>query len=239
MDDPKELLKGIDPEKLPDDLKQLYKSMQADYTRKTTELARQQEGHNTEKQQLLDRLKNAGALEQEVTQWRNWFASLEKDKATKKDDKSVSTDIDYLKDNPEVSKIVDNFKGDIEQLKVQLSGYDSALKEQGDRFNRIVGFQSQLNDLIRENPKLDKDKLLGFAVEKHIPDLKKAYQELYHDEIVEDEVKKRVQVELLKKRTDGIMGGQYALRREASAAKTFGEATANILKEKAAAGTLG
>ena len=41
---------GVDPEKLPDDLKKLYKNMQADYTRKTQELAEHRKGIEAKEQ---------------------------------------------------------------------------------------------------------------------------------------------------------------------------------------------
>ena len=242
MDDMDEVFKGIDPDKLPDDLKKMYKNLQADYTKKTQGLAEQRKQFEAKEQQWMGQLRDKGALEQEVVQWRNWFKSIEDQAKDGKDGKGGDDDAlnpDLAAKNPDVAKLVDGLNAKIGTLQTQLQSFDAAFKDQGDRTFRMFNLQSQLNDLIRTHPDLEKDKLLKFAADNRMPDLNRAYSELYHDKIIDEEVQKRVQAELNKQRTSGITttGGQHVLRRSDKTPKTFGEATQAILQEKLTNGT--
>ena len=239
MDD---IFKGIDPEKLPDDMKKIYKNLQADYTRKTQELAEQRKGLEAKEQQWMGQLKNSGAMEQEVKQWREWFKSIEAqagdDKNGKGKKKEPDPDLEALKEHPEVAKLVESLEGKIGSLQTQLQSFDAAFKDQGDRVHRMFSLQSQLNDLMRKDPGLEKDKLLKFAADNRLPDLDKAYKEMYHDKLIDEEVNKRLAAKLAERHTDGIGSGGHVLRRGESTPKTFAEATDQILKQKAQEGTL-
>lgn len=236
-----DVFKGIDPEKLPEDMKKIYKNLQADYTRKTQELAEQRKSFEAKEQQWMGQLKNTGAMEQEVKQWREWFKSIEAQaKDDGKDGKGAKDEPDpkLLEEHPELGKLMDSFKTEIGTLQTQLQSFDAAFREQGDRVNRMFGLQSQLTDLMRKDPGLDKDQLLKFATDNRITDLSKAYKEMNYDKLIDAEVDKRLQAKLAEKHTDGIGSGGHVLRRGESTPKTFGEATERILKEKAANGTL-
>ena len=91
--DQNDLFKGINPEELSPELQALYKSMQSDYTKKTTDLANKTKEWEAKEQQYIEQVKNSGALEQEVNQWRGWYQSLadQNDDDNGRDDAAADT----------------------------------------------------------------------------------------------------------------------------------------------------
>jgi len=131
---------------------------------------------------------------------------------------------EYLKQfQASQSSTVNNLKQEIDHLK-------TALKQTTDQTSRMFNYQSQLGELEREYEGLDKQKVLDHALKIGQPDLKKAYSDLYHDDLIQREVEKRLQEELAKQRTQGIRAGaqQVIVRRRENAPKTFAEASEQI-----------
>lgn len=231
----------IDPSTLPPELQQLYKEMQADYTRKAQEVAEQRKGFDTERQRYEETLQQYGGMKQEIEQWRQWYSALEAE--ANRDGQSnpdTSTD-DFTSDTTDaatMSKIA-KLEQTIEGLKGQLENVNSTVATTTDRTGRMFAFHAQLADLQREHPDLDRDKLLAHATEKKITDLKQAYEDLYRDDIINVEVEKRLADRLKEERAKIFVGsGRQVVIKPSDGAKSFDEATQQILDERAADGSL-
>lgn len=235
---------GINPDELPDALKPLYKSMQADYTKKTQTLAELRKEWTQKEDAYQQKLQNLGALEQETTQWREWYKSLEDQVGG--DDKAaqLAKDEDLRKKLAEgdvgaSAEVIRRLEGEIVALKDKVTTVEKSAGDVPRRVDRMFNYQAQLTDLVRENPKVDRNKILDHAVKTGQTDLKRVYQELYHDDIVAAEVTKRVNEELAKIRTDGIhSSSRPIIVRRSEKPMTYEEATESILKERAHAGKL-
>jgi len=211
--------------------------MQADYTRKQQERVEYEQAFEGEFQQkeqsYLDRIKSAGSMEQELTQWREWYKSLE-DKDGEVDDGVFGSDAgdDYGLSDDRYDKVIAKMNSELESLRNELSSVHTAVKNTGDRTSKMLGFHAQLDDLSAQYKGLDKQKLLDHALAKGETDLTRAYQDLYHDELVEAEVLRRLDEERATERTKGIHGPgrQVIIRPIQGAPKTFGEASEQILK---------
>jgi len=238
----KEVFTNINPETLPEDLKPLYKNMLGDYTRKTQELSARRKDFDTKESTYQNKLKSLGALEQEVTQWRNWYQSLESetDGTTDKSDSSSTSDIG-LTDDAKLAATISTLEREVGSLKSELKSAHSAIRDSHVQVNKMFTYQSQLNDITQKHPKVDKTKLLEFAVQHGLSDLNDAYERLHRPDIIEEEVQKRLTEELSKARTDGIhsSGHQMIIRSNSEGSpKSFAEATEQIVQQKAREGTL-
>lgn len=235
-----EFTTGINPQDLAPELQTMYKSMQADYTRKTQELASKRKEFDTKTQQYESKLVDYGKLEQETKQWRDWYATLEAQAASEPDDTGIHTD-DLIGDSgDQSSKYVEKLQTKISELERAIESTNAALKQSSTQVNRMFNYQTQLNDLSVKHPDLDKDRLLAHAVEIGQTDLRKAYADLYRDDIINAEVEKRLNAALAKRRTDGISssGQKMILRTAKDTPKTFAEATEQIVLQRASEGKL-
>jgi len=247
---------GIDPSTLSEEAQKLYKSMQADYTRKTQQLAETRKEFERKESEWQDKFKSYGAVEHEVQQWRDWYANL---LATNDQSAEGSSPlgqqpagapqamqgqtkpegINYL-DEPEAKdvsqhlrKLQDTYNGELTKLKSEIQSLHAALKDTTKQTTKMITYQAQLNDLAQKHKGLDKKALLDFALKAGQPDLEKAYMDMNRDSIIEEEVQKRLQEEL--SRTQGIRGpGQRVLVRPSEGKfKSFAEASEAILREAA------
>jgi len=246
----KDLFSAIDPETLAPELKQIYKGMQADYTRKTQDLSGRRKEFEDKETGFEDKLKEYGAVEQEVKQWRDWYAGLEENpdpKADPKTDPDPATDPktpNYL-DEPGsegVQKYLSEQLADrdtkIDGLTTLVEKLQTTVKDTTDQTSRMFSYHAQLNDLAGQHKDLDKQELLDYALKAGQMDLTKAYKDLHQDELIEAQVKERVEEELTKQRTQGIRGtGQQILVKPGKdTPKSFEEATQSILNDRAAQG---
>lgn len=243
----------INPEDLAPELKQLYKSMQADYTRKTQEIATRKKEFDDKESTWQDKLKAYGAAEQELQQWRDWYQSLAEDDGKKTaTDSQAATDtkaakpgeLSYL-DEPgseALQKYVNELKTshttELSGLKEELKGLRAALRDTTDQTSRMFNYHAQLNELGARYPKLNKKELLDYALKTGQPDLERAYKDLHQDDLIEVEVEKRLKEREKELRTQGIRGPgqQVILRTKEGTPKSFEEANEMILRERAAQG---
>lgn len=246
-----ELFSSIDPETLAPELKQIYKGMQGDYTRKTQDLASRKTEFETKETGFEDKLKEFGAVEKEVKDWRDWYASLEEnpDDGTKAKTATTTTTPDtttpdYL-DEPgaeKFKKYVDDLTSkqetELTGMKTELEKLQATLKDNTDQTSRMFSYHAQLNDLAGKYPDLDKQALLDHALKEGQMDLTKAYKDLHQDELIAEQVKKGVEEELKKQRTQGIRGPgqQIIVKPGKDTPKSFEEATQSIIDERAAQG---
>lgn len=247
----------VDPEKLPDELKSVYKSMQADYTRKTQELANNRKEFETREQQWQDKLKDFGAAEQELNQWREWYRSLEEEAEQHTDTDSL-LNIGSTDDGQQSSASTDSAGQDggqtggtdarvlatisalnnkIAELEGQLTGVNESLRKSRDQTNRMFVYHDQLNKLegkygTKEKP-LDRKAILDHALQNGFTDLDKAYRDMYQDDLIQSEVDRRVQEEMKKQRTATAVksGQQVVFRPRENRPKSWEEATEAALKD--------
>jgi len=223
---------NIDPASLSPELQEIYKSMQAGFTKKTQEYAERQKAYLEKEKKWEEQLKTFGAVEAENKKWHEWYANVQESDDPEPEkivlpDAKDSQDIDVRsileKFQASQSSTVNNLQHELETLKV-------ALKQSTDQTSRMFNYQSQLSELEREYEGLDKQKVLDHALKIGQPDLKKAYSDLYHDDLIQKEVSKKVEEELAKRRTQGIRSGaqQVIVRRSDNAPKSFAEATEQI-----------
>lgn len=239
---------SLNPETLPEDLKKLYKSMQADYTRKTQDLASRRKEYDEREEKWKEQLKTYGSVEQEVNQWRDWWKNLQEDKTneskTPDSPDQSAQELSYL-DEPDsenikkyLSELRENYSTTIKSLQDEIVGIKSALTDTTDRTSRMFNYHAQLNELGTKYKDLNKQELLDYALKTGQPDLERAYKDLHQDDLIEMEVEKRLAEKEKELRTRGIKGPgqQVILRRHDNAPKSFAEATEQILKERAAQG---
>lgn len=236
---------NINPNELAPELQQLYKSMQADYTRKTQTLAELRKESQAKEQEYMQRLQNYGAMEQEVTQWREWYKSLE-DTTKNEDEQAQKAKEEELraqlsKGEPAANaEMLRKLEEQISGLKSELLNAQKAMTDSSKRVDRMFNYQAQLTDLASKHPSLDKQKLLDHALKTNQLDLEKAYMDLYRNDIVEEEVQRRLKEELAKVRTDGIhSSSRPVIVKRSDKPLSWEEATESIIKERAIQGKLG
>ena len=238
----------LNPDELPDELQKLYKNFQSDYTKKMQAIADERRRYDTERQQFEDKLKTYGAMEQEVRHWRDWYENLEQ-QALNSSQPNAPTQSDFTLDEDttdmnankdELMKQYRTLQDTVKALEDKLSGVEGSLKASTDQTTRMFAYKSQLDDLIRQHPNIERDKLVDHALQNGFTDLGRAYDDLYRDEIINAEVEKRLGERLAEERTKGIhgTGRQVILRPRSDGPKTFAEATESIVNELAAQGKL-
>jgi hypothetical protein len=246
-----ELFSSLDPETLAPELKQIYKGMQADYTRKTQDVAGRRKEFDDRETQFEDKLKEYGAVEQEVKQWRDWYANLEENPDNGTGEPKTTTPAEPTGQTPNyleepgmenvkkyVTDLTSKHDGELTAVKSEVEKLQTMLKDNTDQTSRMFSYHAQLNDLAGEYKDLNKQELLDYALKAGQMDLTKAYKDLHQDDLIEEQVKVRVEEELKKQRTQGIRGpGQQILvKRGKDTHKTFEEATQSILDDRAAKG---
>ena len=239
----------INPEDLAPELKQLYKSMQADYTRKTQDLSTRRQEYTDKETQWEDKLKSFGAAEQELTQWRDWYKSLSENEneTTKKAETQTlakSQELSYLQEpgQEELRKHLEGLQTshstEVKGLQEEIRAIRATLKDTTDQTSRMFNYHAQLNELGSKYKGLNKQELLDYALKSGQPDLERAYKDLHQDDLIEIEVARRLEDKLKEQRTQGIRGPgqQVILRSKQGTPKSFDEANEQILQERAAQG---
>lgn len=234
---------NVDPNNLPEELKTIYKNMQADYTRKTQELAERRKAFDEKESQWETKLQEFGAAVQERDQWRQWYASIEADNGG--DDPAADPALNHTPTGDEdgdamTSAKIAQLEKTIQELQGKLGNYDDLIKSTQDRTGRMFAYHTQLSDILRSHPEVDRDKLVKHAVDKGFTDLEAARQDLYHDDIINAEVEKRLEERLKEERAKHVTGTgrQVVLKPRSEGPKSYGEATQSILDQKAADGSL-
>jgi hypothetical protein len=240
---------SINPDELSPELQEVYKSMQADYTRKTQEIANLRKDFASKEAQWEEKLKSYGAIEHENRQWRDWYKSLEEQAEEADGQHQTPTDTDaslpnYLEEpgSGELKKYVESLqqthKTEIGSLKQEIESLQAALKDTTVQTSRMFNYHAQLNELAGKYPNLNKQELLDHALQTGQTDLEKAYRDKYQDDIITQMVEERVEERLAKERTKGIKstGQQFVMKPSKDAPKNWAEATQQILDERAAQG---
>ena len=222
---------NLDPASLSPELQEIYKSMQAGFTKKTQEFSDRTKEFTTKEQKWEEGLKTFGAVEQENKKWHEWYQNLQEEDGS---DKEAQPDI-TAEQSPEIREVLKQFQdsqsSSVNNLQQEIDGLKAALKNTTDQTSRMFNYQSQLGDLEKEYTNIDKQKVLDHALQTGQPDLKKAYSDLYHDDLLEHEVQKRLAEELAKQRTQGIRSNaqQIIVKSKNNAPKSFAQATEQIV----------
>ena len=225
---------NIDPATLAPELQETYKLMQAGFTKKTTELAERQKEFSQKEEKWEDELKKFGAVDAENKKWHTWYQGLQEDESSNESSPDPEPLPLETETSPDLRKYLEEYQtsqsSTMNNLQAEVENLKSALKQSTDQTSRMFNYQSQLGELEREYEDLDKQKVLDHALKMGQPDLKKAYSDLYHDEILEKEVQKRLDAELAKQRTQGIRSNaqQIIVRTKDNTPKSFAEATQQI-----------
>jgi hypothetical protein len=227
---------NIDPATLSPELQEVYKSMQAGFTKKTQELSRRQKEFTDKEAGWEESLKKHGAVEAENKKWHDWYQGLQEEEAASTTDTTQDIDLSTETDttSPDIRKLLEQFQASqsstVNNLTQEVETLKTALKNTTDQTSRMFNYQSQLGELEKTYENLDKQEVLDHALKIGQPDLKKAYADLHHDELIQLEVDKRVEEELVKRRTQGIRAGaqQIIVKTRDNAPKSFAEATEQI-----------
>ena len=182
----------IDPSTLAPELQELYKSMQADYTRKTQELAKMRdeftEKQTSWEQQNAEKFQKLGQLEQEIQQWRAWAASLGSDQGA--DNPNSATGVDYEAEEG-TDAAARKLEQEIRALHEKIQALETTTMRSNEEVGRMFKYQDALNELKAEHPDVDKDQIIEYMLKEGVTDPRRAYKELYQDQIIEQEAKKR------------------------------------------------
>jgi len=231
-----EAFTNIDPATLAPELQEIYKSMQAGFTKKTQEFADKSKDFTAKEEKWEDELKKFGAVDAENKKWHEWYQGLPEQNSEESTEKlDVQIPEDTNESSPDLRKYIEDFQtsqsSSVNNLQTEIDNLKAALKTSTDQTSRMFNYQSQLGELEKEYEDLDKQKVLDHALKIGQPDLKKAYSDLYHDDLIEHEVKKRLTEELKKARTQGIRSGaqQVVVKPRTNAPKSFAEATQQIV----------
>lgn len=247
---------GIDPEALPEDLKPIYKSMLSDYTKKTQELAERTRSLEAGEGQRSTDLKKLGALEEEVTNWRTWFANLEQQVT---DDGGTSagaggegglTD-DFLKGALTDASSKDGLSAvgrQLTEIQSKIASLEATFGDSKQSTDKMFGYHNELNRLMLVDERLrnkeTQDELFNHAIRHGFSSLEKAYSDLHREELLDKEVTKRVEERLAELKTAGVHTGRSVQRsgviksRTEGPLRSFTDATDDILSRMAQDGTL-
>ena len=246
---PEDSFTNINPESLPEDMKSLYKSMQADYTRKTQDIASRRKEYDEREAQWKDQLKAYGQAEQELQQWRDWYKSLSEEQGEQSNqeqhlDEAKHEDLSYL-DEPGsegmkkyIAQLQDAYTKDLTGMREEIKSLRASWRDATDQTSRMFNYHAQLNELGGRYKDLNKQELLEYAIKTGQPDLEKAYKDLHQDDMIEAEVAKRLAERERELRTRGIRGPGHEIlvRSKDSTPKSFAEASEQIMRDRAAQG---
>lgn len=240
-----ETFTDINPDELPEELKGTYKNMQSHFTKRTQEVVDAKKKYDDGINVMSE---EKSALEKELESLKEQNQSLQASLSTKSDDDILSflSDIDGDKTNTnpqQDDKRVIELTKQVSTLTEKLGDLEGALEEKTSKALKVIQYERDLADVADEHhdlfgEKLDRKKLIDFAIEKQKPDLHEAYEAFVRDDVIEKKATERADV-LLKERLEkdesfgAGVGGETPMifARDEKAPKTFGEATKQVLKE--------
>jgi len=216
-------------------LLKLHQAMTAGVTKKF-------QGSAAEKKQLLETVEALQAqvaeLDGGLQEWENWFTS----------NREALSNLGRSDPNPDPNKGKRNKgnEGDEGMFEQRFNKLIQAVNQAGGQIDRkivhmgkMLTLSMQLNDLYRKNPQMDGEKILDAALKSGETDLNRAYNEVYHDDILNKQVDERlgprVEEELQKRLTKVETGSgatpiKFEIPKETP--KTWGDAGTEFLEER-------
>lgn len=181
-------------DELAPELQPFYKSMQADYTKKTQEAAEIRKQIEADQKAWLQeheaQLTELGSAKKEVEQWRAWSASLQ-DQGSDQDSSDKETGSLEGADQA-YADLQKKFEG----LREEFTTLQKTQKRSTEEVSRMFKYQDELGDLKSLHPTMDKQKVIDYMMEKGIVDPEVAYKEVYQDDIIAAEVDRQVEERL-------------------------------------------
>ena len=243
---------NINPDELSDELKETYKNMQSHFTKRTQEAVDAKKEFDAGFQNLQT---ERSAMEARIAELEGANAELQKLKSG-----GAGDDGDILKWLEDLDAgNIDGFGSisgaDSEEVKLlkktvsamaeQIDTLKTDIDEKTSRALKVIQYEHDLNsvaELFSETfgKKLDRQRLIDFAIEQKTPDLHQAYREFTRDATIEKKAAEKADTlfkEHLEKQEEfasgqGGSGVPLIFARETEEApKTMGAATASILKE--------
>jgi hypothetical protein len=148
-----------------------------------------------EKKQLLKTVEalqaQVGELDGGLQEWENWFTS----------NREALSNLGRSDPNADPTKGKRNKgnEGDEGMYEKKLNQLVQAVNQAGGQINqkiahmgKMLTLSMQLNDLYRKNPQMDGEKILDAALKSGETDLNRAYDEVYHDDILNKQVDERL-----------------------------------------------
>ena len=129
-------------------------------------------------------------LDGSLQEWENWYITNQK----------VLSNPGKGNDDPNPKKGKDNvMDGDEKMWEKKFEQLITAVNQAGGQFERklthmgkMLSLSMQMNDLYRKNPKMDGDKVLDAALQSGSQNLNDVYNEVYHDDILNQQVEERL-----------------------------------------------
>jgi len=216
-------------------LLKLHQAMTAGVTKKF-------QGSAEEKKQLQKTIESlqaqVGELDGGLQEWENWFTS----------NREALSNLGRVEPDPNKVKKGKGDEGDEGMYEKKLNQLVQAVNQAGGQINKKIAHMGkmltlsmQLNDLYRKNPQMDGEKVLDAALKSGETDLNRAYDEVYHDDILNKQVDERlgprVDEEVQKRMTKVETGSgatpiKFEIPKETP--KSWGDAGTEFLQEKAA-----
>lgn len=240
---------NINPDELPEELKDTYKQMQSHFTTRVQEALNVKKGANDELTLFTQEKKNLETqLETLKEENKNLQTSLNVNPDDDKD--GIFKFLEDLDGDPADSnaanntqtKIFTELTNQISSLTTKITGLEQQVEEKTSNAMKVVKYQqdiSDITDLHREafGEKLDRQKLIDHALETKNPDLHQAYESFTRERTIDKKAEERAQ-ELYKERMEkdedfasGSGGTPIIFARDEGAPKTMSEATERALKE--------
>jgi hypothetical protein len=216
-------------------LSKLHQAMTAGVTKKFQSSAE-------ERKQLLKTVEvlqaQVAELDGGLQEWENWFTS----------NRETLSNLGRSDPNSDPNKGKRNkgSEGDEGMYEKKLNQLVQAVNQAGGQINqkiahmgKMLTLSMQLNDLYRKNPKMDGEKILDAALKSGETDLNRAYDEVYHDDILSQQVEERLgprlEEEVQKRMTKVETGSgatpiKFEIPKETP--KTWGDAGTEFLEER-------
>lgn len=198
------------------ELQRIYNAMQAGVTKKF-------QSFSEERRQLQESVKNLQdqyqSLDGDLLKWETWFtdnkprieAAFKEPTNDDEDNQQLRRGKGRQRENNEPAPD-ERYEKLVAALNQAYSQTQSDIKRMG----KMLSFSLQLNDLYRQNPQMDGNKVLDIALKKGYDDLSRAYSddEAYGKEIMDKKVNEALEPRLkeeLAKRTTRVESGSGAV----------------------------
>ena len=170
-------LEKVDINSLPDELKKIAKSLQADYTRKTQSIAEQRKEIDQKAKKAEETLDWYSKNEQSIAEFNEW-----KEKGAV--EKTIP--VEDLYDGAEDYEGIKKLKAEYDQKLTKVQTEYAAAMQQG--YNQI----KDLVDIKIADPTADWDEIMKAARENGIYDMRKAYNIRYENKLTQKKIDEAV-----------------------------------------------
>jgi len=245
---------NINPDELPDELKDTYKNMQSHFTKSNQAATDAKKKYDAGITVLAD---EKSALETELADLKTSNTQLQTSLNAQQasgDDDDILKFLEGLGDgddggggsvgrSPEDAKLIAGLTSTVKNLQTQFTALEQATDEKTSKALKVIQYEHDLAAVAETHQetfgeKLDRQALIDHALEIKQPDFYQAYEAFTRDRLIDKKANERADVlykERVEKDEDFSTGaGGHAPRlfaRSEETPKTMSAATASILKE--------